>query len=76
MGPNKKNQQGFLNSKYYLDDIKTICQDYTKTYDKIECFDIYRRGHGKEDGIWEGRGMGVRRGYVREQGVCEGGGGM
>jgi len=37
----EKWQQGFVRSKYYLEDIKTICHDYTKKYDKIECFDIY-----------------------------------
>ena len=31
-----------LCSDYYLDDNKTICQDYTKKYDKIDFFDIYR----------------------------------
>ena len=29
--------------KYYLDDIKTICQNYTQKYDNIEFVDICRR---------------------------------
>ena len=32
MGPNKKWQQGFLSSIYYLDDFKSYCHDYTKEY--------------------------------------------
>ena len=43
MGPIRKWQQGFLSSKYNLDDIKTICQDYTEKYDKIEFF-IFTNG--------------------------------
>ena len=42
MGPNKKNATCFFSSKHYLDDIKTICKDYTQKYDKI-FFYIYRR---------------------------------
>ena len=42
MGPNRKKwQQVFLSSKYHLHNIKTICQDYTQKYDKIE-FVYYR----------------------------------
>ena len=34
----EKWQQGFLSSKYYLDDIKSICQDYIQKYDNIDFF--------------------------------------
>ena len=44
MGPNRKcGNISFLSSKYYLDYFKTICQDYTHKYDKIEFVDTYRR---------------------------------
>ena len=35
----EKRQHGILSSKYYLDDFKTICQEYTQQYDKTEFAD-------------------------------------
>ena len=36
----EKWQQGFLNSKYYFDDFKTICQYYNKNMTRLFFFDI------------------------------------
>ena len=36
----EKWQQGFLSSKYYLEYIKTICQDYTQKYASFTFDDI------------------------------------
>jgi len=35
MGPNKTNGNMFFSSKYYFDDFKTVCQEYTQKYDTI-----------------------------------------
>ena len=34
MGPNRK-KQGFLSSKYYLDDFKSSCKDYTQKLTRL-----------------------------------------
>ena len=33
-------------SIYYLEDLKTCCQDYTQKYNYIQYVDIYRRTKG------------------------------